>query len=175
VLRAGGEGRRGGIVLQPDLTIRAARASEHGALAALLEASGLPASDLRASRVALLVAERDGAIAGVVGLERHGDAALLRSLAVFAGVRARGTGTALVRAVEAYAADQGVRELVLLTETAEPFFERRGYVRIARADAPAGLQTTSEFRRLCPASAVCMRKTISPATGTGGAGSGAPA
>lgn len=159
MLRARGEAGRDA-VLQPGLTIRAASADEQGALAALLEANGLPASDLAESRVALLVAERDGAIAGVVGLERHGKTALLRSLAVIPAERTRGTGSALVRAAEARAADLGARDLVLLTETAAGFFERRGYARIARTDAPAAVQQSAEFRALCPASAVCMRKRI---------------
>jgi amino-acid N-acetyltransferase len=53
-----------------------------------------------------------------------------------------------------------VMQLVLLTQTAQSFFERLGYGVIDRALSPEAVRTSAEFRSLCPASAVCMTKTL---------------
>ena len=102
----------------------------------------------------------DGRLVGVVGLERFGATGLLRSLAVSAEHRGHGLGLELVRALEEHAAHTGTGALVLLTETARDFFFRVGYRVITRAQAPAAVRESSEFRSLCPDSAVCMTKQL---------------
>jgi amino-acid N-acetyltransferase len=99
-------------------------------------------------------------LAGVVGREVRDAAGLLRSLAVAPGRREQGLGRRLADQAEAAARDRGVRELYLLTTTAEAFFARRGFERADRASAPPDLQATAEFHSLCPSSAVCMRKRL---------------
>jgi amino-acid N-acetyltransferase len=54
----------------------------------------------------------------------------------------------------------GARQLVLLTETAQPFFVQLGYQVIERDDAPGEVKRSAEFASLCPASAVCMTKSL---------------
>jgi amino-acid N-acetyltransferase len=54
----------------------------------------------------------------------------------------------------------GIRRLVLLTETAASFFERLGYAVIDRQSVGAAVKESAEFRSLCPASAVCMTKSL---------------
>jgi N-acetylglutamate synthase-like GNAT family acetyltransferase len=66
-----------------------------------------------------------------VGLELFGPDALLRSLVVSSTARSQGVGSALVLHAEGYAAAHQVRSLYLLTNTAEGYFEHRGYRRIA--------------------------------------------
>jgi len=61
---------------------------------------------------------------------------------------------------EQYAAAHHVRALYLLTSTAESYFERRGYRRIDRAEAPPSIQATREFASLCPASCAFMFKRL---------------
>ena len=130
-------------------------------IVALLAAASLPIADLEStSHPEFLVARRERRVIGVVGLERFGDVGLLRSLVVNPGDRGRGLGLALTRALEQHAARSGLASLVLLTETARNFFQRLGYRVIARADAPQPVQTSSEFRLLCPDSAVCMSKRL---------------
>ena len=85
---------------------------------------------------------------------------LLRSLAVSAEHRRCGLGIALTRALEENATRAGVTSLVLLTETARDFFEHRGYQVIDRAQAPDAVLMSSEFRTLCPQSAVCLTKRL---------------
>ena len=127
----------------------------------LLSAAGLPMSDLTdSSEVEFLVARQDERLVGVVGLERFGEVGLLRSLAVGAEHQRQGLGLALTRALEAHAASTGICSLVLLTETASGFFRRYGYQAIARAGAPQAVHASTEFRELCPESAICMSKRL---------------
>ena len=80
------------------------------------------------------MAEESGRVVGAVGLEVYGDCALLRSAVVDAGRRGSGLGIDLVESLLRHAATRGVREIYLLTTTAEHFFPRFGFVRIPRGD-----------------------------------------
>jgi amino-acid N-acetyltransferase len=95
-------------------------------------------------------------LVAVIGLEIKNHNALLRSLAVDADYRNRGIATRLVGKIEDYAKSSGVDTIYLLTMTAQAFFEKCGYRQVARDSAPIGIQETTEFRNLCPASAICM-------------------
>ena len=128
---------------------------------ALLEAEGLPASDLTEGHLEhFFFTGSDGAPSALVGLEMYGEDALLRSLVVSATARTQGLGSALVQHAEGYAAAHQVRALYLLTTTAEAYFEHRGYKRIDRAQAPPSIQSTREFASLCPASSAFMIKRL---------------
>ena len=128
---------------------------------ALLEAEGLPASDLTEVHLRhFFFTGTDGTPSALVGLEIYGRDALLRSLVVSATARTQGLGSALVLHAEEYAAAHDVRALYLLTTTAESFFEHRGYRRIERANAPSAIQSTREFASLCPASSAFMIKRL---------------
>lgn len=127
----------------------------------LLHAAALPWADLTPAHMTdfFSVGPAD-APQGVVGVELHGDVALLRSLAVVAPSRGKGLGHALVAAAEAHARAGGASALYLLTTTAEPFFEALGYHRIERDAAPEPIRRTREFAALCPATAVLMVKRL---------------
>ena len=134
---------------------------EEPAVRALLAAAGLPVADLTAAHLADFWGCGDGANPiGVVGLEVYGTVALLRSLAVAPDEQGRGLGSALRAHAERAARQRGIAALYLLTTTAEAFFVQRGYVRIPREAAPPVLHRTAEFAALCPASAVCMTRTL---------------
>jgi amino-acid N-acetyltransferase len=133
----------------------------HLSVVALLEAEGLPASDLTETHLEhFFFTGSDGAPSALVGLEIYGESALLRSLVVRAAARTQGLGSALVLHAEEYAAAHHVRALYLLTTTAEPYFERRGYRRIDRFQAPPSIQSTREFASLCPSSSAFMIKRL---------------
>ncbi|MFA5938015.1 MAG: arsenic resistance N-acetyltransferase ArsN2 [Sinimarinibacterium sp.] len=151
-----GSGRIGAL---PDIS----RLSCDARVAALLAACGLPTSDLEHPRAVQLfgIVEARAPVA-VCGLEVHGTAGLLRSLAVAGAQRGRGLGYALVRHAEIEAAKQGVIELYLLTTTAADFFARLGYAPTPRAEAPAAIAQTTQFSSLCPASSAFMRKALTP-------------
>lgn len=135
--------------------------SHDAAVEALLVQAGLPVSDLaRKSNLCLLGEYQDGRLLGVVGIEAYGTQGLLRSLAVDPASRGVGLGLSLVAAAEQWAAARGITALYLLTTTADQFFDRLGYESVARDQAPASIAATTEFRELCPASAVFMRKVL---------------
>ncbi len=143
--------------------LRPARASDLAALSALLQASGLPPYDLTSAHLRrFIVLETGGVLAGAVGLEGDGRAALLRSLVVAAPLRGQGWGQKLVARIEVEARQQGVRELYLLTTTAAPFFASLGYVEAAREQVPATISALPEFASICPASAACMKRVLDP-------------
>jgi len=142
------------------LNVRPATAQDMAHVRALLEANKLPTADLADSRPEFVVAESESLLIGVAGLQRFGNVALLRSLAVAERSRGSGTGSALVHELERFARAHGINELVLLTETAETFFASRGYERVERGGLPPAILATAEFRSLCPASAACMSKRL---------------
>lgn len=145
---------------ETSLVLRRAEATAIEYVEELLARADLPTADVRENPECFYVAERRDERVGVGGLEIHGDAGLLRSVAVEPAERGFGLGTAIVDALEAEAADAGVDELYLLTETAVEFFDRLGYVEIERADAPEPMQQTTEFAELCSDSAVCMQRVL---------------
>lgn len=127
----------------------------------LLAACDLPTADLESRHFESFLGCGTAANPqGIVGLEIFGAVALLRSLAVAEEARGFGCGTALVAAAEHYAKEQGVRELYLLTTTAERFFARLGYTRADRNTAPEHIKRTQEFSGLCPESAAFMAKKL---------------
>ncbi len=144
----------------PDVTLRSALASDLSAVRALLEASLLPVADLTAEHMGEFLLAEDGSLLGAVGLEGSGNARLLRSLAVAERAQGQRLGHRLLQAGELRAAAQGAAAIFLLTTTAEPFFARAGYQRVAREEAPAGLRLLAEFSKVCPSTAACMRKQL---------------
>jgi amino-acid N-acetyltransferase len=125
----------------------------------LLAECGLPTADLEAPHFEHFFGCGNAqAPDGIVGVEPHGDAALLRSLAVAERSRERGCGRELVAEAERYAWSQGVEEIYLLTTTAERFFAALGYRRAERESAPEAIRATKEFAALCPSDSVLMVK-----------------
>jgi len=127
---------------------------------ALLAANDLPTADVREKPNCFYVASDGDERVGVGGVERHGDAGLLRSVVVERSARGTGCGTALCEALEAEASADGVATLYLLTTTAAGFFAARGYETVDREDAPPGIRNTAEFDDLCSAAATCMQKPL---------------
>jgi amino-acid N-acetyltransferase len=107
-----------------------------------------------------VVGRSAGELIGCAALEPHGEMGLLRSVAVHAEARSRGLGTALVTHVVAAARGRGLRELFLLTTTAERFFERRGFEAVPRNSVPAEIADSWEFRVGCPQTALPMRLAL---------------
>ena len=128
----------------------------------LLRCCDLPTEDITSAHLDHYWILMDGdQLVGVVGLEILGRTALLRSLAVHPDHRSNGYASGLVDQIEVYARSQEIETLFLLTTTAENFFEARGYTPVVRASVPSAVAATTEFRILCPASAVCLSKKLS--------------
>jgi amino-acid N-acetyltransferase len=137
-------------------SLRAARPQDLPAITALLTRVRLPLAGVDEHIGAFVVAERDGEVVGCAGLERYGAAALLRSVAVAPAARGAGLGARLTRACLDAAQTDRVEKVALLTETAEGFFPRFGFVPIPRTAVPEALQASAELRGACPASARAM-------------------
>jgi len=144
----------------PPMNLRNERPHERDAVRSLLIGAALPVADLDDTRVQFIVATDNDEPVGAIGLESFGDAGLLRSLVVRPALRGTGIGGRLVDALESLARESGCRQLILLTQTAAPFFASRGYRVIERDAAPVNVRSAEEFRSLCPASATCMTKIL---------------
>jgi len=130
-------------------------------LVSALRASGLPTEDVGgAGQVFWRFSDDLGHGLGFAGLEGDGPDRLLRSVVVDPAARGRGHGRAMVDAIAREAANRGVTDLWLLTLDASAFFSKAGFVSAPRDQAPARIASTAEFRSLCPASAVCMRRRL---------------
>lgn len=131
------------------------------ALATLLQMADLSTEDITPETLEhFLVAHLDKALVGCVGLEVMEESGLLRSVAVDEAHRGTGLGKELVTAMEEHAKDAGVRELYLLTTTAEGFFAGLGYRKVPREQAPPGIAGTEQFSNLCPSSSSFMLKSL---------------
>ena len=131
------------------------------AAVALLESAGLPVADLTDAHMQhFFYCGPASAPTGVVGIELHGEDALLRSLVVLPERRATGLGAALISHAEAHARLRGARSIFLLTTTAEEYFRRRGYRSLPRAEATPGIRNTREFADICPATSAFMCKIL---------------
>jgi protein-tyrosine-phosphatase/N-acetylglutamate synthase-like GNAT family acetyltransferase len=126
----------------------------------LLEQAGLPTSDLASAKPEFLVAYEGADLVGAGALQRFDAVALLRSVAVASSRRGSGLGRLIVQELERLARGTNVTQLVLLTQSAQRFFEHLGYRAIERQNVPQAVQASEEFRSLCPTSAACMSKTL---------------
>jgi len=134
--------------------------SDRSAIERLLTANGLPLDGLDIALPTAVVARGEGVVVGCAAFEPYGSVGLLRSICVAAPLRRTGLGRKLVSATEQLAAAVGISELFLLTETAETWFPRLGYVPTPRASLPAALMTSPEFTGACPDSAAVLHKLL---------------
>ena len=140
--------------------LRPARRAELDDVLALLRESKLPTEGVVEAFDRFVVADAGGALAGAAGLEVYGDAGLLRSVVVAPDWRGRGLGGELTDAILRRAERDGLREVYLLTETAEGFFPRHGFTRIDRAEAAPAVRASAEFTTLCATTSVAMVRRI---------------
>ncbi|HEV7765758.1 MAG TPA: arsenic resistance N-acetyltransferase ArsN2 [Thermoanaerobaculia bacterium] len=140
----------------PAVTLRSAVDGDLTDIERLLVESSLPLIGVAESLGTFIVAESNGQLVGVVGLEICCEYALLRSTAVASEWRDRGLGRRLVERIIAEAEVRGIRALYLLTTTAERYFPSFGFANTTRDVVPAPVQQTAEFQSACPASATVM-------------------
>jgi len=143
-----------------DIIVIFADAKDEEAIKNLLLEAGLPHEDVPNHLHHFLLAKSNDTLIGVVGLEVLGEFGLLRSLAVASSHRGKGIGKMLYEWILAYAHLQGIKELYLLTTTAEGLASKFGFSKVERNNTPEPIQATEEFHSLCPSTAVCMVKRI---------------
>jgi N-acetylglutamate synthase-like GNAT family acetyltransferase len=109
----------------------------------------------------LVARDGEGRLTGMIGLERHGSVALLRSAAVAPSLQRSGLGSCLTSALLRSAEGNGVEKVVLLTTEARDFFARRfGFVEADRAEFDAQLSGSPEWRLPRCSTAVCMAMDV---------------
>lgn len=148
--------------LLPEVTGRALSERDLPRLASTLAAAGLPVEDLGGrDRSFFAFQDRSGEPVGFAGYELYGTDALLRSVVILPTVRGKGYGRAITEWMMAELARRGAATVFLLTTTAAPFFEKMGFRRLDRSQAPAAIAATTEFGSLCPSTAMFMGRAIS--------------
>lgn len=140
--------------------IRKAQPQDRATVEALLAAAALPLDGVEEHFGQFFVVDEGGRIVGAAGLEIYGAHALLRSVVVADNARGRGLGLLLTRQALREVKARGAHAVCLLTTTAEPFFLRFGFERIARDDVPRALRQSREFQGACPASAIAMQRRL---------------
>ena len=140
--------------------IERARPDDAQEVLGLLARNLLPLDGLLDHLATTLVVRQNGQIIGSAALEVYPDGALLRSVAVAPEAQGRGLGHQLTAAAIRMAEALNVPAIYLLTTTAERYFPKFGFERIARTDTPATVQTSVEFTAACPSSAAVMRKSL---------------
>jgi len=146
---------------EPVVVARRLDTAAMGALADALSAARLPVADLgladrRFYRFATTIDET----VGFGGIEGAGPDRLIRSVVVAPERRGQAYGKAVAQTLERLAGEDGAQRLHLLTTGAAPFFARLGYEAKDRAEAPAAIAASEEFKGLCPASAAYMTKAV---------------
>ena len=140
--------------------LRTAEPADLAGVLSLLERSDLPTAGVAKEFAHFLVAESDGELVGVAGLELYDGSALLRSVAVEERWRKTGVGRAMVERALDLARERGIEDIYLLTTTAEDYFPKFGFTCMCRDDVSGGVRSSVEFQTACPASATVMRKTL---------------
>lgn len=126
----------------------------------LLSQNDLPNQDVEDNNVAIF-ALKDGAnLIGIIGLEKYGNIALLRSMVTDEKYRGQGYGKILFEEIIKYSKNNCVSELFLLTCSADKYFEKLGFAYIKREKLPREIKQTKQFTQLCPCSAICMALKI---------------
>ena len=124
----------------------------------LLSQVQLPHDGVAENVGAFLVARDESSrLIATIGLERHGNTALLRSAAVAPEYQGCGVGSRLTKDLLERATNNGVERVVLLTSTASEFFARRfGFCETSRTEFDEELAASSEWNLPRCSSAVCM-------------------
>jgi amino-acid N-acetyltransferase len=140
--------------------IREAEIEDLDEITSLLLSVHLPVSGVADHLIEFFVLERGESIVGTIGMEVYGKQGLLRSMAVEPAIQRLGYGAQLVERLLKRATLLEIKEIVLLTETAQKFFERHGFHTIPRDGVNDDVKKSVEFTECCPESAVCMRRYL---------------
>jgi amino-acid N-acetyltransferase len=136
---------------------RPAISADNEAIRQLLREVNLPTESVDTGVTAFFVYSDKDQILGIAGFEFYGEDTLLRSVAVRPGLQSHGIGSKIYQNMLAVAKERKSRRMVLLTETAQKFFARKGFKVVDRTSiANKLMQQSSEFTVACPKSAVCM-------------------
>jgi amino-acid N-acetyltransferase len=130
--------------------------SEERQIQILLADNGLPFEDIDEHLAHFITAKKNEDLIGCVGLEIHGNLALLRSLVVAEKYRGHGVAKTLCENILKYAKRLSISNIYLLTDSAADFFSKLRFESMDRSQAPEAIRSTKEFAQLCPSTATFM-------------------
>ena len=141
-----------------NITITGASSDDLSDILNLLSQVQLPHDGVAENVSAFLVARDESSrLIATIGVERHGNTALLRSAAVTPDYQGCGIGSRLTEKLLQTATGDGVERVVLLTSTASDFFARRfGFCETSRTVFDEEFAGSSEWNLPRCSSAVCM-------------------
>ncbi len=141
-----------------NITITNASGDDLQAILVLLSQVQLPHDGVAENLSGFLVARDESSrLIATIGIERHGNTALLRSAAVAPEYQGCGIGSRLTENLLERATNDGMERVVLLTTTASDFFARRfGFCETSRTVFDKDLAASSEWNLPRCSSAVCM-------------------
>lgn len=140
--------------------IRDGTAADLGDIILLLQDARLRVQGIGATSLWVADGGRRQGVLGVVGLEQHGDAGLLRSLTVRRDRRREGVGRSLVEHVVGQGRARGLTALYVITTRAEEYLIATGFERIDRREAPPAL-AASPLNGAFPADAPLLVRPLS--------------
>ncbi len=148
-------------MMPAEVRIERAAAEDIAFVLSLVEECGLPVEGVREHFDRFFVATAGGERVGCVGMELYGEHVLLRSLAVARRARHAGIGAALLaRAIAEARGAGGKTAWGLTTFGKKGLFDRFGFRVFPRAEAPPPLSRSSQFRGVCPESAVLIAVSL---------------
>ena len=142
------------------ITLRPANLEDVDVIVGLLRDAQLPTDGVDTYLEDFFVAESEGRLIGCAGLEIHGAAGLVRSIAVSPEFRGQKIAERLYGELVKQGRDKGLRELALLTTTAAPYFARFGFKTVSRDEIDPDLLESDQFKSICPSTATCMRVAL---------------
>ncbi len=145
-----------------EIKIRSANQNDFDAVAILLSAEKLPVDDIDSSLNNFFAAVDGNEIVGAIGLEVYGKYGLLRSMITNSAYRNKGIAAKLVQRLFEHAQSLSLKEIYLLTETAEKYFANKGFAAVQRDHVPEAIKQSQEFSHVCPSTAIVMKKEIMP-------------
>ncbi|MDX1910111.1 MAG: arsenic resistance N-acetyltransferase ArsN2 [Saprospiraceae bacterium] len=141
--------------------LQTAQPENRAALSDLLIRAGLPVADLPTDLSGFTLALVNGEVVGSAGIEKLAEGiGLLRSVVVAHERQGEGLGARLFTEAMHTARSNGLRDIYLITNTADRYFEKHGFQAISRDEAPPALAQTAQFDGLCPASSVVMKLNV---------------
>jgi amino-acid N-acetyltransferase len=140
--------------------IRSTTEQDYPRVCSLLELENLPTIDLDKNLPHFFVKTINEEVVGSIGMEHYGQSGLLRSMIVGPAFRNKGIASELVNKLTQYAKDQGLKKLFLITNTAEEYFQRFGFIKVSREHVEQEVLQSKEFNGLCPASSAIMVKQL---------------
>ncbi len=127
----------------------------------LLLTVNLPIEGVKENFSNFFIAKKQNMILGVAGIEIYEEVGLLRSVAIKPSSQKQGIGQMMVNKIEEFAIKEGVKNLYLLTDTAEPFFLRLNYQKIPRDRTDSRIKQTLEFTTICTSATVMVKELVS--------------